>query len=70
MYILISYLSAMYVCNQNMTNYLLQKFINMDIISNDKGLEKEFETAILCGTQITTYNQNHALNTDLLWEIW
>lgn len=47
-------------------NYLLQKFINMDIISNDKGLEKEFETAILCGTKITTYNQNHALNTDLL----
>lgn len=47
-------------------NYLLQKFINMDIISNDKGLEKEFETAILRGTKITTYNQNHPLNTDLL----
>jgi hypothetical protein len=40
----------------------------MDIISNDKGLEKEFETAIQHGTKITTYNQNHALNMDLSYE--
>jgi hypothetical protein len=40
----------------------------MDIISNDKGLEKEFETVILHGTKIITYNQNHALNMDVSYE--
>lgn len=56
----------MYVCNQNMTLTIsFKSSLIMDIISNDKGLEKEFETAIQHGTKITTYNQNHAL----IW-IW